>query len=80
MKLKTVKALDFVLAGLFFILILLYILTQVSVFYLAAVVIIIVMSALTLIFWRCPHCGASLGRGKMTYCRHCGKKIDFIKY
>ena len=28
------------------------------------------------VFYRCPSCGAYLGRGLPEYCPHCGAKID----
>lgn len=28
-------------------------------------------------FWRCPHCGKSLGRlAKVNYCSYCGEELD----
>ena len=28
-------------------------------------------------FWRCPHCGKSLGRlAKVNYCPYCGEELD----
>lgn len=33
--------------------------------------------ALNVAWWRCPHCGSSLGRSYGEYCSHCGKVIDY---
>lgn len=31
---------------------------------------------LNLVFYRCPHCGAHLGRGGGYYCPHCGHFVE----
>lgn len=29
-----------------------------------------------LLFYKCPHCGAHLGRNGGDFCQHCGKRMD----
>ena len=31
---------------------------------------------LTILFWKCPHCGKYLGRSIGEYCPHCGEKLE----
>ena len=49
------------------------ILVYIALFPMAAALIV------TLLFWKCPHCGARLPRGLRVYdrCPRCGKELDF---
>ncbi len=33
--------------------------------------------ALNFLWWRCPHCGVTLGRNYGRYCQYCGEEIDY---
>ena len=39
----------------------------------------VALVAVSLTFWRCPHCGEYLGRNVGQYCTHCGKKLDDLE-
>ena len=76
MKLKTAKII-FCIGGILMILLfVLYFLTPIRAFLIAA----IVMAFADLIFWilfgRCPACGKYLGRQSGEYCSHCGERIE----
>ena len=38
--------------------------------------IIVIAFILSLVYYRCPHCGAYLGRSKQT-CKSCGQRLDW---
>ena len=38
--------------------------------------VILVWFVLTVLFFRCPHCGKFLGRALGEYCPHCGEKLE----
>lgn len=42
----------------------------------AGVVLIAGAFVLSFVLYRCPHCGAYLGRGFGSHCQHCGERID----
>lgn len=35
--------------------------------------------AVTVAWWRCPHCGAGLGHGVPKFCPSCGRKLDDLQ-
>ncbi|HIS66739.1 MAG TPA: hypothetical protein IAC18_04155 [Candidatus Scatomorpha merdipullorum] len=51
---------------------------EMTTFYIALVLIIVFMILLPKIFWRCPHCGASLpasGMMRIRFCPYCNKPL-----
>lgn len=39
-------------------------------------VLAVALVAVSLIWWRCPHCGRHLGRDVPKFCPHCGHQLD----
>ena len=78
MSLKKVRYLIFVLGGVLF-------LTAMAAYWLHSWVLAVIslglcvaIVAVSLAFWRCPHCGAHPGRvdGKPKFCPNCGKRLE----
>ena len=78
MKLKTAKAVMWVLLAIFCVLMLLMAWTRFAPFGYAAIATIIVYGIINIAFWRCPNCGKCIGGiwlGKYNHCRYCGEEI-----
>ena len=78
MKLKTAKAVMWVLLAIFCVLMLLMAWTRFAPFGYAAIATIIVYGIINTAFWRCPNCGKCIGGiwlGKYNHCRYCGEEI-----
>ena len=73
MKLKTAKAVMWVLLSIFCVLMLLMAWTRFAPFGYAAIATIIVYGIINIAFWRCPNCGKCIGGiwlGKYNHCRY----------
>ncbi|MGI6014060.1 MAG: hypothetical protein ACOX7K_07220 [Oscillospiraceae bacterium] len=49
--------------------------TDEMIFLYAALAFGIAFLMVHIVFWRCPHCGAFLGRDAGKYCRNCGAEL-----
>ncbi len=76
MKLKTVITVSRISYVLVILLFLIALIWRARLFYWLALGLIVLLAVFSLIFWRCPECGRSLGRDRCEYCRHCGRKLD----
>ena len=45
-------------------------------FLILTVCCVIAIVAVSLLFWRCPHCGRGLGRYVDRFCTHCGGALE----
>ena len=81
MTLKQVKKLIWVLIGAALLVLAAGMLLNAVPVVLLSIVPLAAYLAVYLQLWRCPHCGAHLGRidegGR--YCPHCGKKLDGLE-
>ena len=50
--------------------------SQVSIFQMLTYLMVFALFILTILFWKCPHCGKYLGRSIGEYCPHCGEKLE----
>lgn len=82
MKLKTVRTFNRILSGTALALALLLSIVRSYnepariVLAVAVGILLVGVLVLKLVFWRCPHCGARLGRDVKQYCTSCGKPLD----
>ena len=75
MKLKTVHTIS---VGILVTLILCYLLGELydsTPLYLACLVLLVIETAIWLIWGRCPHCHALIWRQHGKYCQECGKNL-----
>ena len=76
MKLKTVRWLMIGLLGLACGMAVAELLTHITWLVYGAVGLLIVYFIVTGTWWRCPECGAALGRANAKACPKCGRKIE----
>ena len=76
MKLKTVRLIMIALLALACGFAVAELLTHITRLVYGAVGLLIVYFIVTGTWWRCPECGASLGRSNARACPKCGKRIE----
>lgn len=76
MNLKKVKYLIYALAVAFVLMIILLGVTKSMVFLWLMLAFAVAGIAVSLAWWRCPHCGRHLGQNVSQYCTYCGEKLD----
>lgn len=76
MNLKQIRQINFLILGIFVVLMLLLTLTLNPIFGYMAIAVIVADGIFLYKFWRCPKCDKNLGPIWITYCPNCGKKIN----
>ena len=76
MKLKNVRVICNIMAVLAVLLIVWMGLTKSTVCGYLAIGLLAVYLVFTLAFWRCPHCGKTLGHLTAKFCPHCGGDLE----
>ena len=77
MKLTTVRKLIYTLLALMCILLIVVWYTDWFRLSLVAIALLILIGIINHVFWKCPHCGANLGRmEKQNHCHSCGKELE----
>ena len=77
MKLSTVRTLTYGLLAVMCLLLVAVWYTDQYRISLVAIAVMILVAILNRLFWKCPHCGANLGRlEKQNHCHSCGKELE----
>lgn len=77
MKLSTVHKLHYFLLVVMCVILIIVWYTDFLHLSLAAIGILILVGIINRVFWKCPHCGAKLGRmEKQNRCHNCGKELE----
>ena len=77
MKLSTVRTLTYGLWALMVLLLVVVWYADIFQLVFAAIGLVALVFLINHLFWKCPHCGANLGRiEKQNHCHNCGRELE----